>query len=69
MLATKCANGLPTVGDDYDYYSSFESFRQLMQIEGERILQMYVENNFPVMHGIILVVTLALILELVCESA
>ena len=45
MLATKCANGLPSVGDDYDYYSSFESFRQLMQIEGERILQMYVENT------------------------
>ncbi|KAK2139949.1 hypothetical protein NP493_6085g00005 [Ridgeia piscesae] len=39
MLATKSSNGLPSVGDDFDYYSSFESFRQLMHIEGERILQ------------------------------
>ncbi|KAI0224766.1 Exosome component 10 [Lamellibrachia satsuma] len=39
MLATKCSNGLPSVGDDFDYYSSFESFRQLMHVEGERILQ------------------------------
>ena len=40
MGAIKCSNDLPSSGDDYDYYSSFESFRNLMDIEGSRILEL-----------------------------
>ncbi len=42
MLATKSSNELPSGGDDYDYYSSFDTFRGLMDIEGHRILELLV---------------------------
>ncbi|KAK2163369.1 hypothetical protein LSH36_81g07020 [Paralvinella palmiformis] len=38
--AIKSSNDLPASGDDFDYYSSFESFRTLMDMEGSRILHM-----------------------------
>ncbi|XP_064642526.1 exosome complex component 10-like [Lineus longissimus] len=40
MGAIKSSNELPAEGDDFDYYSSFETFRSLMNIEGQRILQL-----------------------------
>ncbi|XP_074655817.1 exosome complex component 10-like [Tubulanus polymorphus] len=40
MRAIKSSNDLPAHGDDFDYYSSFEGFRDLMDIEGKRILDM-----------------------------
>lgn len=40
MLATKGSNELPSAGDDYDYYSSFNSFRDVMDVEGQRILHL-----------------------------
>ena len=39
LLATKASNDLPNAGDDFDYYSSFEGFRDVMDIEGKRILE------------------------------
>ncbi|CAH1775667.1 unnamed protein product [Owenia fusiformis] len=40
LQATKTSNSLPAPGNDFDYYSSFESFRGLMDMEGKRILRM-----------------------------
>ena len=40
MMAIKTSNDLPCSGDDYDYYSSFNSFRDVMDVEGQRILHM-----------------------------
>jgi len=37
LQATKSSNDLP-VGDDYDFYSTFRSVRDVMDIEGRRIL-------------------------------
>ena len=39
LQATKSSNDLP-VGDDYDFYSTFRSVRDVMDIEGRRILSM-----------------------------
>ena len=38
LQATKSSNSLPAAGDDYDYYSSYQSFRDILDIEGKRIL-------------------------------
>ncbi|XP_069106057.1 exosome complex component 10-like [Argopecten irradians] len=38
LQATKSSNDLPAAGDDFDYYSSFQSFRDILDIEGKRIL-------------------------------
>ena len=40
MAAIKASNQLPSAGDDFDYYSSFGAFRELMGMEGRRLLQM-----------------------------
>ncbi|XP_005101906.2 exosome component 10 isoform X2 [Aplysia californica] len=37
LQATRSSNGLP-VGDDYEFYSTFRSVRDVMDIEGRRIL-------------------------------
>lgn len=39
---TKVSNGLPTVGDNWNYYSSFKGFRKIMKVEGENIANMLV---------------------------
>lgn len=38
LQATKCSNELPATGDDFDYYSSFQGVRDVLDIEGNRIL-------------------------------
>ncbi|XP_052082605.1 exosome component 10-like [Mytilus californianus] len=38
LLATKCSNDLPATGDDFDYYSSYQGVREVLDIEGNRIL-------------------------------
>lgn len=38
LQATKCSNDLPATGDDFDYYSSFQGVREVLDIEGNRIL-------------------------------
>ncbi|KAJ8319871.1 hypothetical protein KUTeg_001458 [Tegillarca granosa] len=38
LQATKCSNELPATGDDFDYYSSFQGVRDVLDIEGKRIL-------------------------------
>ena len=42
LQATKCSNELPATGDDFDYYSSFQGVRDVLDIEGNRILNMFV---------------------------
>ena len=48
LLATKSSNELPASGDDFDYYSSFPAFQDVMNIEGKRILHMYVHVTMVV---------------------
>ena len=38
--ATKASNQLPSSGEDYSFYKSFDSFHHLMDMESERILQL-----------------------------
>ncbi|XP_060085137.1 exosome component 10-like [Ylistrum balloti] len=38
LQATKSSNDLPAAGDDFDYYSSFQGFRDILDVEGKRIL-------------------------------
>ncbi|VDH93832.1 exosome complex exonuclease RRP6 [Mytilus galloprovincialis] len=38
LQATKCSNDLPATGDDFDYYSSYQGVREVLDIEGNRIL-------------------------------
>ncbi|XP_033763872.1 exosome component 10-like [Pecten maximus] len=38
LQATKSSNELPAAGDDFDYYSSFQGFRDILDIEGKQIL-------------------------------
>ncbi|XP_064599429.1 exosome complex component 10-like [Liolophura sinensis] len=38
--ATKSSNDLPAPGDDFDYYSSFDSFRNVMEVEGRRLIHL-----------------------------
>ena len=38
LLATKASNDLPAAGDDFDYYTSFQGVRDILDIEGKRIL-------------------------------
>lgn len=40
LIATKHANALPGCGDEFDYYSSFKSFRKIMKGEGQKILKL-----------------------------
>ena len=40
LQATKSSNEMPAAGDDFDYYSSFQGFQDVMNIEGKRILHM-----------------------------
>ncbi|OPL20363.1 hypothetical protein AM593_00306, partial [Mytilus galloprovincialis] len=40
LQATKCSNDLPATGDDFDYYSSYQGVREVLDIEGNRILNM-----------------------------
>ena len=40
LQATKCSNEMPASGDDFDYYSSYEGFQDVMNIENRRILHM-----------------------------
>jgi len=42
VQATKVSNEMPASGDDWDYYSSFQGFQDVMNIEGKRILHVYV---------------------------
>ncbi|XP_071116281.1 exosome complex component 10-like [Haliotis cracherodii] len=39
LQATRSSNSLPT-GDDYDFYSTFRSVKDVLDIEGRRILQL-----------------------------
>ncbi|KAJ8021610.1 Exosome component 10 [Holothuria leucospilota] len=39
VSALKAGNGLPRNGDDFDYYSSFDGFRNFCHQNGERILR------------------------------
>ena len=36
MQATRSANSLPTEGDDFDYYSSFQGFKTFCSKMGDR---------------------------------
>uniref|UniRef100_A0A8W8J1W6 HRDC domain-containing protein n=1 Tax=Magallana gigas TaxID=29159 RepID=A0A8W8J1W6_MAGGI len=38
VQATRVSNNLPASGDDYDYYSSFQGVRDILDIEGKRVL-------------------------------
>ncbi|XP_048746314.1 exosome component 10-like isoform X2 [Ostrea edulis] len=38
VQATRVSNNLPAAGDDYDYYSSFQGVRDILDIEGKRVL-------------------------------
>ncbi|KAL5015456.1 hypothetical protein ScPMuIL_009726 [Solemya velum] len=38
LKATKSSNELPASGDDFDYYSSYQAFQDVMDVEGKRIL-------------------------------
>ncbi|GAB1606032.1 exosome component 10-like [Argonauta hians] len=38
LQCVKSSNDLPAEGDDYDFYSSFPGFQELMDVEGKRIL-------------------------------
>ncbi|CAI9731187.1 exosome component 10-like [Octopus vulgaris] len=38
LQCVKSSNALPAEGDDYDFYSSFPGFQEIMEIEGKRIL-------------------------------
>ncbi|XP_013416312.1 exosome component 10-like [Lingula anatina] len=40
MGAIRASNELPAAGNDYDFYSSFGGFRELMNVEGRRVLQL-----------------------------
>ncbi|KAH9376512.1 hypothetical protein HPB48_006597 [Haemaphysalis longicornis] len=40
VQATKAANDLPSAGEDFEYFSSFASFRQVMLAEGKNVLKM-----------------------------
>ncbi|XP_053378840.1 exosome component 10-like [Mercenaria mercenaria] len=40
LQATKCSNEMPAEGDDFDFYSSYQGFQDVMNIEGKRILHM-----------------------------
>ncbi|KAK3593284.1 hypothetical protein CHS0354_012379, partial [Potamilus streckersoni] len=40
LQATKSSNELPAEGDDFDYYSSFQGFQDVMAIEGRRCLHL-----------------------------
>ena len=39
LQATKASNDLPT-GDDYDFYSTYNSVRNIMDLEARRLLQL-----------------------------
>ena len=39
LQATKASNELP-VGDNYDYYSTYDGVRDVMDMEARRILQL-----------------------------
>ncbi|XP_061184893.1 exosome complex component 10-like [Saccostrea echinata] len=38
LQATRASNDLPAAGDDFDYYSSFQGVRDILDIEGKRVL-------------------------------
>ncbi|XP_022335537.2 exosome complex component 10-like [Crassostrea virginica] len=38
VQATRVSNDLPAAGDDYDYYSSFQRVRDILDVEGKRVL-------------------------------
>ncbi|XP_063965513.1 exosome complex component 10-like [Lytechinus pictus] len=38
-VATRTANELPSAGDDYDFYSSYEGFRQFCNSQGDKLLE------------------------------
>lgn len=40
VQATKAANDLPSAGEDFEYFSSFASFRQVMLAEGKKVLKL-----------------------------
>lgn len=40
VQATKAANDLPGAGEDFEYFSSFASFRQVMLAEGKSVLKL-----------------------------
>lgn len=40
IAATRCAKALPKLGDNYELYNSYPLFAQLMEAEGDRILQL-----------------------------
>ncbi|XP_077510567.1 exosome component Rrp6 [Amblyomma americanum] len=40
LQATKAANDLPEAGEDFEYFSSFASFRQVMQADGKSVLKL-----------------------------
>lgn len=40
VRATKAANDLPSAGEDFEYFSSFASFRQVMLAEGKNVLKL-----------------------------
>lgn len=50
--ATKTANDLPKLGDNYELYASFPAFAELMKTEGERTLNLYV-RIFELLHKIL----------------
>jgi len=40
LTATKASNDLPSAGDDFDYYSTFQKFRAVLQKKRQAILSL-----------------------------
>ena len=41
MVAVKSFNELPNTGEDFNYYSSFPAYQEIMNVEGKRMLEMW----------------------------
>ena len=41
MVAVKSSNELPNTGEDFNYYSSFSAYQEIMNVEGKRMLEMW----------------------------
>ena len=40
MVAVKSSNELPYTWEDFNYYSSFSAYQEIMNVEGKRMLEM-----------------------------
>lgn len=41
LAATRYANALPKLGDNYELYASYPAFSKVMDVEGRRVLELY----------------------------